>query len=78
VALLKPFLNSTLLFSSISPDFKSHLWDEIINCVNYVGIDHNTILSMPTYIRKIYIAKHNEKINEQNEKIKQKNRKNKK
>jgi hypothetical protein len=33
---------------------------------------------MPTYIRKIYIAKHNEKINEQNEKIKQKNRKNKK
>jgi hypothetical protein len=33
---------------------------------------------MPTYIRKIYIAKHNEKISEQNEKIKQKNRKNKK
>lgn len=69
-----PFLNSTILFSSISPDYKKYLWDEIINCVKFVGIEHNTLLKMPTYIRKIYIGKHNEYISNENEKLKQKNK----
>jgi hypothetical protein len=64
-------LNSTLLFSSISPDFKKYLWDEIISCVKFVGIDHNTLLKMPTYLRKIYIGKHNDYIEKENEKAKQ-------
>jgi len=70
VALLKPFLKSTVLFSSISPDYKKYLWDELISCVRFVGIDHNTLLKMPTYLRKIYIGKHNEHIKEENEKLK--------
>lgn len=69
-----PFLNSTLLFSSISPDFKRYLWDEIISCVKFVGIDHNTILKMPTYIRKIYIFKHNQYVESENEKNKQRSK----
>lgn len=77
MALLKPFLSSTIIFSSISPDFKKHLWDEIIDCVNYVGIDHNTIIKMPTYIRKAYISKHNNRVNEEREKLNSKKNKKK-
>ena len=68
---MKPFLNSTLLFSSISPDFKRYLVDEIISCVKFIGISHDTLMRMPTYLRKIYIGKHNEFIAEEKEKMKQ-------
>lgn len=78
MALLLPFLTSTLLFSSMSPDFKSYLWDEITSCVKFVGIGHDTILKMPTYIRRFYIAKHNEYIREEKEKMKNSNKKPKK
>lgn len=73
-----PFLNLTLLFSSISPEFKKYLWDEIVSCVKFVGIDHNTILKMPTYIRKFYISKHNQYVEKENEKNKQNTKRNKK
>jgi len=77
VALLIPFLNSTLLFSSISPDFKKYLWDELWNCEKFVGLDYKTLKHMPTYLRKIHIHKHNEYISEQNEKARQRSLKNK-
>lgn len=62
----------------MSPEFKKSLWDELIDCRQFIGIDHNTLLSMPTYIRKIYILKHNDYVNSQKELIKQNKRKGKK
>ena len=78
MALLIPFLNSTILFSYISSEFKMLFEKEIFGCMTYVGIDHNTLWDMPVFRRKFYISMHNEKIKEANEKSRVKNSKNKK
>lgn len=62
----------------MSPDFKKHLWDELTSCVKYVSIDHNTLLKMPVYIRKFYIAKHNESVKEEASKAEMSKKKRKK
>ncbi len=64
---MRPFLNSTILFSSISPEFKVHLWDELTSCEKFVGIPYDILMTMPTYIRKFHIQKHNDYISEENE-----------
>ena len=34
-------------------------WNEIFGCVNYLNLPYETVMSMPTYIRKFWIQKHN-------------------
>ena len=54
-----------LIFSSIiNPEFKKQFWDEIYGFETYVGgaLDHKQLLDMPIYLRKYYIAKHNERM----------------
>lgn len=77
MVLSRHFLNSTVLFSSITPDFKKYLWDELTSCEKYVGIDYNTLMKMPTYIRKFHIAKHNDVIKEEREKMNKSKKNNK-
>lgn len=51
------------LFSSITNDTEAdkRLWDEIFGCVNYLKIPFDTIMSMPVFVRKYWIMRHNEK-----------------
>lgn len=67
MALFQPFLNSTILFSSISPEYKSIFLDETTSCEIYIGIPHETLWKMPTYMRKYYINKHNDSVKIQKE-----------
>lgn len=68
MALLKPFLNGTILFSSISPNYEKHLKEELYDCFKYIGIPFDILYKMPTRDRKFYIAKHNGLVNEENNK----------
>lgn len=68
MALLKPFLNGTILFSSISPNYEINLKEELYGCFKYVGIPLDILDKMPTRDRKFYIAKHNGVINEEKNK----------
>lgn len=68
MALLKPFLNGTILFSSISPDYERNLKEELYGCFKYVGIPFDILDKMPVRDRKFYIAKHNGVIDEENKK----------
>lgn len=68
MALLKPFLNGTILFSSISPDYEKNLKEELYGCFKYVGIPFDVLEKMPIRDRKYYIAKHNGIVDEENKK----------
>ncbi len=68
VALLKPFLNGTILFSSISPDYDKNLAEELFGCFKYIGIPINTLYKMPIRERKFYIARHNKAIEDEKNK----------
>ena len=68
MALLKPFLNGTILFSSISPDYDKNLKEELYGCFKYVGIPFDVLEKMPIRDRKYYIAKHNGIVDEENKK----------
>lgn len=59
MAHLKPFLNGTILFSSISPNYERNLKEELYGCFKYIGIPFDILDKMPTRDRKFYIAKHN-------------------
>ena len=59
MAHLRPFLNGTMLFSSISPNYERNLKDELFGCFKYIGIPFDILDRMPTRDRKFYIAKHN-------------------
>lgn len=59
MALLRHFLNGTILFSSISPNYEKNLKDELYGCFKYIGIPLDILDKMPTRDRKFYIAKHN-------------------
>lgn len=65
MALLKPFLNSTILFSSISPNYEIYLKEELWGCFKYIGIPFETLEKMPIRDRKYYIARHNQTAEEE-------------
>jgi len=60
VAHLRPFLNGTILFSSISPEYERLLKEELFGCFKYIKIPFDELLRMPIRDRKFYILKHNE------------------
>lgn len=61
-----PFLNGTILFSLISPNFERNLKDELFGCFKYIGIPFEVLDKMPVRDRKYYIAKHNGIADEEN------------
>lgn len=63
MAPLRPFLNGTILFSSISPNYEQSLKDELYGCFKYMGIPFDILDRMPTRDRKYYIMKHNNETN---------------
>lgn len=67
VALSRRFLNGTILFSSISPDYEKNLKDELFGCFKHIGISFEVLNKMPVRDRKYYIMKHNEEVKRQNE-----------
>ena len=66
MALLKPFFNGTILFSSISPDYEKYLKEELFGCFKYIKIPIDELMRMPTRDRKFYILKHNEEVDAEN------------
>ena len=60
MAHLKPFLNGTILFSGISPDYERYLKEELFGCFKHIKMPFDELLKMPTRDRKFYILKHNE------------------
>ena len=60
MALLIHFLKSTLLFSSVSPNYERNLKEEIWGCHKYIGFSLDEIMNMPIRDRKAYIQKHNQ------------------
>ena len=73
MAHLRHFLNGTILFSSISPNFERNLKDELYGCFKYIGIPFDVLDRMPVRDRKFYIAKHNGVVEEENSKNKSDN-----
>jgi hypothetical protein len=67
VVLSKPFLNGTILFSSISPEYERALKEELFGCFKYVGIPLDVLDKMPVRDRKFYIAKHNQYVEQENQ-----------
>ena len=59
MARLKPFLNGTILFSSISQDNERLLKEELFSCYKHIGIPFEVLEKMPVRDRKFYIIKHN-------------------
>ena len=66
VARLTPFLNGTILFSSISPNYSQNLLDELWGCFKYMKIPFEELKIMPTKDRKYYIQKHNAETESEN------------
>lgn len=64
---MKPFCNLISLFSSLvySNEYELSFWNEIYGCVNYLNLPYDTVMSLPTYIRKFWIKKHNREATEQ-------------
>ena len=67
MALSRPFLNGTILFSSISPDYELNLKDELYSCNQYIGIPFDILDKMPVRDRKYYIMRHNLRMQEEQE-----------
>lgn len=47
-------------------DTEKKLWDELWGCKEYLRIPFDTLMTMPVYIRKFWILKHNEINSKQN------------
>ena len=67
MALSKPFLNGTILFSSISPEYERILKEELFGCFKHIKIPFDELLKMPVRDRKFFILKHNEAAQEEKE-----------
>lgn len=67
MALSRPFLNGTIMFSSISPDFEKNLKEELFGCFKYIKIPFRELEHMPTRDRKAYIHMHNKAVNKEKE-----------
>lgn len=72
-ALLPPFFESTILFSSHTK-FEKNTKKEIWLCHEYMGLSMNDIYNMPIMDRKSFIAIHNKELEKQKEKLKVKKR----
>ena len=70
MAHLKPFLNGTILFSSISDDYEFNLKNELYGCFKFIGIPLDILYKMPIRDRKFFIAKHNGIVDEEMKKEK--------
>lgn len=66
MALSRHFLNGTILFSSISPDYEKLLKDELYGCFKYIKIPFSELYNMPIRDRKYYIMRHNRTVEEEN------------
>jgi len=66
-----PFCDLISLFSSLKFDreYELSFWNEIYGCVSYLNLPYETVMSMPTYIRKFWIQKHNRVAQEMDEGI---------
>ena len=62
VALLAPFLDSTILFSLIYKNYEKDLKKEIWLCHKYMGLSLTEIYNMPIQDRKFYIVTHNKQV----------------
>ena len=64
---MKPFCNLISLFLSIDRDEESvmNFWNEIYGCVNYLNLPYETVMNLPTYVRKFWIKKHNRTVDEE-------------
>ena len=62
-----PFLSGTKLFSSISPDYRVALHEEMWVCFKFIGIPFDTLYEMPVSERRYYIMKYNEYMKEKEE-----------
>ena len=64
MALLIPFCNLISIFLSISntEEAEQRLLNEIFGCVTYLKLPYETVMSMPVYLRKYWILKHNEDV----------------
>ena len=40
-------------------------WNEIYGCVNYLNIPYETVMNLPVQIRKFWIRKHNQNVEEE-------------
>lgn len=65
--MLTPFCNLISLFLSIERDSDSvmNFWNEIYGCVNYLNLPYETVMNLPTYVRKFWIKKHNRTVEEE-------------
>lgn len=75
MVLLKPFLNGTILFSSISPDYERNLKEELYGCFKYIGIPLSELDRMPTRDRKSYIFLHNQAMEKERQEMENENNK---
>ena len=62
VALLKPFLGSETLFSSLTNIDDRMYTEEIFRCVSYLKISLNEIYDMPTFLRRNFIKLNNKDV----------------
>lgn len=46
-------------------DYEMRFWNEIFGCVNYLNLPYDTVMNMPIHVRKFWIQKHNQTIEEQ-------------
>lgn len=48
-------------------------WNEIYGCVNYLNLPYETVMSLPTYLRKFWINKHNKTVAEEEQRYNKEN-----
>lgn len=72
VALSKPFLESTTLFSVMYKNYEKHLKEEIWSCHKHLELSLSEVYNLPIQDRKMFIYLHNKEVEKYNEKFKQK------
>lgn len=70
VAHLKPFFDSTILFSLMYNNYEKDLKTELWLCHKNMNLSMDEILNMPISDRKFYIYMHNKGIEEEKQKMK--------
>ena len=57
-------MTNLFLSQEFSQEYEVTFWNEIYGCVNYLSLPYDTVMNMPTYLRKFWIMKHNEQAKE--------------
>lgn len=70
VALLIPFLRSTMLFSLIYKNYEKDLKKELWLCHKYMKLSMTEIYNMPIQERKFYILTHNKQVDKEKRQLK--------